>query len=50
MTPVTLLIFFAVVLVVFVGSGVLGIIQSRRKRNEELRRGSGVNRRKGLYD
>jgi len=32
MSPAVLILFFAIVLVVFVGSGVLGMLQSQRRR------------------
>lgn len=37
MSPAALLLFFGIILLVFVGSGVLGLLQSRRRRNIEAR-------------
>jgi hypothetical protein len=45
MAPAAFLVFFGIVLVVFVGSGVLGMLQSRRKRNLQLKSGTSLNRK-----
>lgn len=37
MSPAVLILFFAIVLLVFVGSGVLGMLQSRRRRMAQMK-------------